>query len=215
MDIVMLAAGTSSRMGAVNKMLLPYKDTTMVAHSCLMALKFLQQYSLATDKACRLIVVTGYRRQSVEKALSPCKAFVGATQAKLEMIIVKNPDYRKGQFTSAKVGVSQVREDQSFFISLADMPLLGPDHYAKLVPLLEDHAAVRPFYCPEGAEKKDRVPGHPVLLCTGLRKAILSQGDDCSVSRVLKQHDVLEMDFADPSWALDIDVPESYERLMQ
>lgn len=214
MDIVMLAAGTSSRMGATNKMLLPYNGTTMVAHSCLQALQFLQEHALATDTACTLIVVTGYRRQSVEKALADCKAFVERTSARLEMLIVNNPDYRKGQYTSTKVGVSQVREGQSFFISLADMPLIGKDHYAKLVPMLQGHDAVRPFYLADGADRKDRVPGHPVLHSYCIKKAILDKPDDYKVNRVLKDHDVLEVDFSQRSWALDIDVPESYQNLI-
>ncbi len=209
MDIVMLAAGTSSRMSRTNKMLLPYKGMSLVTHCCLNALEFLQGFSLDNDEACHLIVVTGYRRRSVEKALEPCRTFIGRTTARLEMILVNNQDYRKGQFSSTKVGVDQVQEDSAFFISLADMPLIEPAHYSTLVPLLGKHDAVRPY----SAEKKDRVPGHPVLHAYGLKKTILQCPDDWTVSRILKNSDVLEPSFEDSSWSTDIDSVSDYQNL--
>lgn len=211
MDIVMLAAGTSSRMGKVNKMLLPCNGLPMVALSCLEALSFLQSWSLENDEPCSLVIVTGYRRLSVGKALEPCRLFIEQTKAKLEMLVVNNSDYRKGQFTSTKTGVAQVHEGRPFFISLADMPLVTAEHYRKLVPLLSGYDAVRPF-CENG---KDRVPGHPVLHSYKIRKAILESPDDCSVNRVLKAFNVREESFNDRSWSLDIDIPESYRSLTE
>ena len=206
MYIVMLAAGTSSRMGRQNKMLLPYCGIPMVTHCCMQALSFLERHSEQTGETCTLVVVTGYRRLSVEKALKPCRDFIGKTGAKLEMIVVKNPDYRKGQFTSAKTGVAQIEDGSPFFISLADMPLIGAENYEKLVPLLGNHDAVRPFL----QNGEDKVPGHPVLHSSGLKERILQCPDDWTVSRILRQCDVVEPLFADSSWVKDIDIPEDY-----
>lgn len=203
----MLAAGTSSRMGSTNKMLLPYEGIPMVTHCCMQALGFLASYSEQTDTTCRLIVVTGYRRQSVEKALLPCKEFIEKTDARLEMLIVNNPDYRKGQFSSTKVGVSQVEDGQDFFISLADMPLVSSDHYGTLVPLLKDHDAVRPFCENNG----DKVPGHPVLHAYRLKDILIKCPDTWTVSKILKSHDVIEPSFDDTSWTQDIDMIRDYE----
>ena len=209
MTIIMLAAGTSSRMGKENKMLLPYKGKPLVTHCCMQALEFLEDHSSQTGEACRLIVVTGYRRQSVEKALLPCKAFIEKTPERLEMLIVNNPDYRKGQFSSTKTGVAQTEDGDRFFISLADMPLIGRAHYAALVPMLEGHQAVRPF-CYLGDKK---VPGHPVLHSHLLKEIILQYPDDCSVSRILRQFDVYEPSFDEPSWIKDIDTIENYNAI--
>ena len=54
MTIIMLAAGTSSRMGKENKMLLPYKGMPLVTHCCMQALEFLEDHSSQTGEACRL-----------------------------------------------------------------------------------------------------------------------------------------------------------------
>ena len=209
MDIIMLAAGTSSRMGKKNKTLLPYNGMPLVAHCCLQALDFLQQYSSETDESCTLIVVTGYKRRSVEKALESCKVFVEKTSSPIRLLIVNNADYRKGQFSSTKVGTAEVSENSPFFISLADMPLVTAEHYRKLVPLLGDHDAVRPFY----ENKEDKVPGHPVLHAFSLKEKLLKCPDSWTVSKVLKVSDTFEPSFDDPSWVQDIDKPQDYQIL--
>ena len=210
MTIIMLAAGTSSRMGKENKMLLPYKDSPMVTHCCMQALEFLSSYSRSTDTACRLVVVTGYRRQSVEKALKPCKTFIEDTDARLEMLIVNNPSYRNGQFSSTKVGVKQVNEGCSFFISLADMPLVKADNYSTLVPLLRDYDAVRPFYENNG----QRIPGHPVLHAFKLKQEILKYPDNWTVSKILSKSNIIEPSFSDLSWIKDIDESNDYKSII-
>ena len=209
MDIIMLAAGTSSRMGKENKMLLPFKGMPMVTHCCMQALAFLEQYSQENKESCTLIVVTGYRHRSAEKALEPCKLFVEKTVASISLLIVNNADYRRGQFSSTKVGTAEVSEGSPFFISLADMPLITADHYRKLVPLLGNHDAVRPFY----ENKEDKVPGHPVLHAFRLKDTILRCLDSWTVSRILKSSDVFEPSFDDPAWSRDIDSIQDYESI--
>ena len=211
MTIIMLAAGTSSRMGKENKMLLTYNGVPMVSHCCLRALEFLDRYSADTEESSTLIIVTGYRRRSVEKALEPCKLFVEKANTHVRMLIVTNPNYRKGQFSSTKIGVAEVEENSPFFISLADMPLISAEHYAKLVPLLESHDAVRPFY----TNNEDRVPGHPVLHAYKLKERIIQCPDSWTVSKILKSSDVIEPSFDDPSWTQDIDIIQDYQDLNQ
>lgn len=209
MEIVMLAAGTSTRMGRTNKMLLPYNGMSMVCHCCLQALTFLQKYSEQNDESCTLIVVTGYRSASVQKALAPCKEFIEHTSSRLEMLIVENKDYKNGQFSSTKTGVRQVKEGQAFFISLADMPLVKDQHYMALVPLLQNHDAVRPYFEDNGT----RLPGHPVLHAYCLKEAILKCPDDWTVSKILKKADVLEPSFKDSAFSKDIDCPDDFQSI--
>lgn len=195
-DIVMLCAGTSSRMGRINKMLLPYKGMSLAAFSCLEALKYLS----SLEKGGNLIVVTGYRRPSLLKSLKPCIDFVENTSSPVKMIVVHNGNYRNGQFSSTKTGVREVRENAPFFISLADMPEVLSGHYEKLGEIEEGVMAVRPFV--------NGVPGHPVLHASSFREKILNAPDDCSVSRLLKKEKVCEPQFTDPSWIKDLDTQE-------
>ena len=91
------------------------------------------------------------------------------------------------------------------------MPLISAEHYAKLIPLLESHDAVRPFCTKE----EDKVPGHPVLHAYKLKDRIAQCPDSWTVSKILKSSDVIEPSFDDPSWTQDIDIIQDYQDLNQ
>lgn len=207
MTIVMLAAGTSSRMGNANKMLLPYKGVPMVAHCCMEALDFLGK------KGCgnTLVVVTGYMKDEVEKALEPFIRNAKESPRKPHIVLTYNEGYENGQYSSTVRAVSKVAHGEDFFISLADMPLVGPENYEALIPLLKDHDVVRPFI----ATQKGREPGHPVLLSHRMKKAIEENPSIGSVNRLLStnRYDVHEASFNDGSWTFDVDTPQVYDTL--
>lgn len=208
MTIVMLAAGTSSRMGERNKMLLPYKGTPMVAHCCMQALFFLENHGCHNT----LLVATGYMKDAVERALEPCMEYATSSKAGMTMKLVYNADYLVGQYSSTVCAVKDVPDGDSFFVSLADMPLIAPSHYEALVPLLKNHDAVRPFMSSD-ANDGQRTPGHPVLLSSKIKKAIEENPNIGSVNRLLKDYDVHEVLFKDTSWTFDVDTPQTYETL--
>ena len=208
MTVVMLAAGTSSRMGERNKMLLPYKGIPMVAHCCMQALFFLESKGFQNT----LLVATGYMKDEVEKALQPCMEYARNSKANMKMKLIHNADYLEGQYSSAACAVKDVPEGEDFFISLADMPFVSPSNYEALIPLLKDHDAVRPFITNE-ANAGQRIPGHPVLLSSRMRKAIEENPYIGSVNRLLKDYDVHEVVFKDTSWTFDVDNPQTYETL--
>lgn len=193
MTVVMLAAGTSSRMGRVNKLLLDVNGLPMVSHCCLQALQFLD----TLDESSKLIVVVGYRSRSTIKALSACKDFVSNSKSRIQMVIVENKNYRQGQFSSAKAGIAEVPEDSDFILGLCDMPKLTSENFAVISKSLGKSDAVRPVV--------NSIPGHPVLLASFLRDVILKQPNDCSVKKVLASYKVKELPFADSSWITDID----------
>jgi len=197
-DIVLLAAGLSKRMGSTNKMLLPVDGMSMCAHSAMQGLGFLG----TLPDGGNLIIVTGYKSRELEKTLAPCVEYVSKSGAAVNLIITRNADYRKGQFSSTKAGVSLVRPDVPFFIALADMPEVTPENYRVLCSLLEDHDAVRPF--------SDGRPGHPVLHAPSLRERILSMDDKASVRSLLVSCDTLNAPVEGTSWITDVDFPQDY-----
>ncbi len=117
-----------------------------------------------------------------------------------KLIIVRNKDYRKGQFSSARTGVAEVEVGSPFFIQLADMPLIKAEHYTALLKHLNGHDAVRPFV--------KGIPGHPVLLSESIKKKILKEPDDSSVSKILKMCNVAEVELFDTAYIKDVDTPE-------
>ncbi len=196
MNIVMLAAGLSKRMGKTNKLLIPCFGTTMINHCALTALKYLE----TLNEESHLIVVTGYRHRSTEKALETCRLFVEQTKAPIIFTVVKNPDYEKGQFTSVKAGVKELKDGENFFISLADMPFIKAEHYSEISSALENHDAIRP--------KVNGVPGHPVFLKSSIKDAILSAKKTEKVSDILKNYDLFEYETDNTEMIADIDNPD-------
>lgn len=193
MDIVLLAAGTSSRMGKVNKLLIPIEGKAMVTKTCLTALEYLS----SLDEKSRLIVVTGYKHFSTVKALRPCIEFIEKTSSPVELVIVRNTNYLSGQFSSAKTGIKEVQENSDFFIQLADMPFVTKDHYIQISSYLENHDCVRPFV--------NEIPAHPVLLSSKLKEIILKKPNNYSVNKVLNSVDVIKPVFTDQNMIKDID----------
>jgi CTP:molybdopterin cytidylyltransferase MocA len=125
----------------------------------------------------------------------------------VNLTIVRNADYRKGQFNSTKTGVALVRENVPFFIALADMPETTPDNYAVLSSLLGSsltgsYDAVRPFV--------NGRPGHPVLHAPSLKEKILCMDDKASVRSLLENCNTLNAPVEGSSWVTDVDFPQDF-----
>lgn len=187
METVLLAAGSSSRMGTP-KLLLPYKGKPLVVHALESALS-------ASE---RVILVTGTYHEQVEQAVSSMDG---------RLVIVRNERPQRGQFSSVQTGVSLVSEGSDFAIALADNPLILPAHYRILSGLLEDYEAVRP-YCQD-------IPGHPVLCRASLRETILSLPITTTMHVFLSERVVRVYNDIDVAWICDIDTPEDYQLLMR
>jgi len=200
-DVVLLAAGLSKRMGKTNKMLLRINGMSMCAHCAMQAIDYLE----SLPHGGNLVIVTGYRHRELVKSLTPCTNRVAKTEKAVNLIIVKNPDYRKGQFSSTKVGVFNVRKGARFFISLADMPYTTSDNYRILSELLKDNDAVRPFV--------NGQPGHPVLHSPSLKQRILDMPDNSSVHKLLSSCKTFNVPCDNPSWIRDMDSPEDLAQL--
>jgi CTP:molybdopterin cytidylyltransferase MocA len=100
---IILAAGTSSRFGAANKLLAGWGGQPMV--------RTVAGAALATELD-PVIVVTGHESEQVEAAL-----------AGLDVRFVHNPDYSQGQAGSVKRGISAVPQwCDAAMILLGDMP---------------------------------------------------------------------------------------------
>jgi len=190
METVILAAGSAKRMGGVAKLLLPYRGEALVVHVVKAALA-------ATG---RVILVTGCRAAEIEAVVA-----LSVAQATGQVIVVRNEDFAAGQFASTQVGVRQLSPGSDFFITMADLPLIRQRHYDRLVPLLQDHDAVRPHHRGK--------PGHPVLHSRRLREQILSLPPDGSMRSFLAGKDVLDFEDAETAWIDDIDTLEEYLEL--
>jgi molybdenum cofactor cytidylyltransferase len=100
---VVLAAGRSTRMGAVNKLIAEIGGKPLV--------RIAAEQALASH-ASPVIVVTGHQRERVEAALSG-----------LNVRLVHNPDFAEGLGTSLKAGIGAVPDNaDGAIVCLGDMP---------------------------------------------------------------------------------------------
>jgi molybdenum cofactor cytidylyltransferase len=111
---VLLAAGRSTRMGAVNKMLAEIGGKPLVRIAAEQAL---------ASRAKPVIVVTGHERERVEAVLNG-----------LPIRFVHNPDYAEGLGTSLKAGIAAVPDDaDGAIVCLGDMPQVDSGLIDKLL----------------------------------------------------------------------------------
>ncbi len=187
MQNILLAAGFGKRSGG-EKLLLPYKGQTIIAHAV--------EQSLAAG--LYTIVVTGFRRAEIEQALIP--------YACPNLTLVHNSEYALGQGSSTQVGARALREHEDFFISLSDMPLIGASHYLTLAHRFASSDALRPLY-------KGQI-GHPVLLRSSFKALILEEKIPFTMQALLEDFHVDACIVDDEAYVLDIDTMHAYAELL-
>lgn len=113
---ILLAAGASTRMGCL-KLLLPWKNSTLLEHS-------IEQ--LKQSEINFAVVVLGANQDIIRQKIN----FDG-------MHVAVNPDWEKGMATSIASGVSFLLKKkpkiQSVLVALSDQPLLDAEYYNKLI----------------------------------------------------------------------------------
>ncbi len=116
---IILAAGSSSRMGAGrHKLLLPLNERPVLAHVIEAAL---------ASQARPIIVVLGHQAEQVRTQLAHHMTNSAIT-------LVENPDYLQGMSTSMRVGLTYLQSQMkaeianvdSALILLGDQPLVTP-----------------------------------------------------------------------------------------
>lgn len=111
---LVLAAGRSTRMGEVNKLVAPVGGTPMVRHAVMAALG---------SAAEPVIVVTGHEAERVREAL-----------AGLPVTFAHNAAYADGLSTSLRAGLAALPADaDAALVLLGDMPLVTAAHCDKVL----------------------------------------------------------------------------------
>lgn len=188
---ILLAAGTSSRMGAA-KQLLPWRGEPLVRH--------VARQALESDLE-ELVVVLGHEAAAVEAALDG-----------LAVRCVRNADYAMGQASSLRAGLQALPPfAAATVVLLCDQPLVAPALINEITAAFRQATpppvAVIPRY--EGQR------GNPVLLARPLFAELMTLEGDEGARRVLQRHGpgVRWLDVADAAAVTDVDTLEEYETL--
>ena len=188
---VVLAAGSSTRMGGPNKLLARVDDVPMVLTVVRAAL---------ASRADEVLVVTGEDRERVETCL-----------AGLPVRLVWNPDHIEGLSTSLRAGVSALPSGaRAVAVCLGDMPLVRPGHIDALIRayLADSEGAI---FVPTWQGQR----GNPVLWTVHLLPEIGTLTGDVGAKPLMSRHPtkVREVPVDEPCILTDVDTPEALEEL--
>jgi molybdenum cofactor cytidylyltransferase len=200
---VILAAGSSSRMGGGrHKLLLPLDGRPVLAHVVDAAL---------ASQARPIVVVLGHEAGRV-------RAETAAYLERLEIIIVENRDYWQGMSTSMRAGLGALLEGgydvDSALIMLGDQPLITARVIDELINAwrVTGMLIVAPLY--EGKR------GGPTLFAASLFAELMEISGDEGGRRVLEKHreevKIVEFgDVADVAASYDVDTWEAYQEVVE
>lgn len=189
--VIVLAAGSSSRMGQ-SKQLLPIEGEPLLLRSVKTALAI---------KAQNVVVVLGHREEAHGKIINH-----------LPLDVIVNKGWSAGMGGSLKAGLTHILqvhpETQAILVMVCDQPDLNSSHLVKLVEgFYSTHKSIV-------ASGYSNTTGVPALFSNQHFSEILSLDDSQGAKKVLeKNRDTLEV-INFPEGATDLDTPEDYQNFV-
>ncbi|HTI10965.1 MAG TPA: nucleotidyltransferase family protein [Puia sp.] len=189
---IVLAAGSSRRMGNINKLLLPYRGKTVLSHTL---------ENILSAGMGEVVVVTGHEAAPVQTAIEG-----------LPVRIVHNPQHESGLTSSIQAGVRAATGD-GYMICLADMVLITPSEYAFIKKAFEDRSIQDPgcICLPEYRGEK----GNPVVFSSFYREALLQHPEPEGCKGLVRSHpgNQYRVGMDTDHILKDMDDPEQYHSL--
>jgi molybdenum cofactor cytidylyltransferase len=185
---IVLAAGSSSRMGCRNKLLEPVCGEPMVRRVAAIALR---------SGAEPVVVVTGHEATEV-----------GATLQGLGVTPILNPDYAYGLSTSLRAGLSALPPGiGGALILLGDMPEVEDSVVSALMAAFTGASMI---CVPVRHGRK----GNPVLWGSRYFPEMMELTGDLGAKTLMARHevDLIEIEVATDSIFHDVDAPEDLAR---
>jgi molybdenum cofactor cytidylyltransferase len=184
---VVLAAGRSTRMGDMNKLIAEIGGKPLVRIAAEQAL---------ASRAKPVVVVTGHERERVEAAL-----------AGLPVRLVHNPDFAQGLGTSLKAGIAAVpAEADGVVVCLGDMPQVDAALIDRLIAAFDPEKgalAVMPT--------TDGKRGNPVLWSKRFFPELMAIEGDVGARHLITRYGeaVVEVPVTGTAALVDVDTPEA------
>jgi molybdenum cofactor cytidylyltransferase len=187
---VLLAAGSSTRMGESNKMLLKIDGESLLRRAARRAVE------AGLDA---VVVVLGHDAERAAEELDG-----------LAVRPAVNRDHAAGIVTSLRTGLAALPpEVVAAMVLLADMPFVGPEMMASLVALY------RASEVPLVISDYEGVNAPPMLYDRSLFSELVAMDDGRCGKQVVKRHRHQASTIGWPAFALaDLDTPEDAERVL-
>lgn len=164
---ILLAAGLSRRMGAANKLLLPFGQSTLIGTTA---------SNLLAAGLGEVLVVLGHDAEKVQAAL-----------ADLPVQFVENPRFMEGMTASIQAGVAAAHPDsEGYLICPGDMPFVSAADFRRIgdffAAIFRSHREVIVQPVCEGRR------GNPVVFSQFYRQQILENTHPEGCRPVLEQN---------------------------
>lgn len=189
---IVLAAGQSTRMGAENKLLLPFRGSTVVAASV---------DAVLVSGVAETIVILGHEADRVREALTG-----------RPVNFVHNPDYRQGMATSIHAGIRSAAEGTgTVMICLSDLPLVETTELRRLVEAFQQADSLS-LAVPTFQGRR----GNPVMFDMRYKEEILhTRGAVGGCKSLIERYpdEVLEVEMSTDHVLQDIDTMDAYRRI--
>lgn len=189
--ILILAAGSSSRMGTP-KQLLPWRKTTLIECSI--------EQALALQKASVYVVLGAYYKLIYNKICH------------FPVTVIHNTNWQSGIGSSISFGIKKIVEQDNLLydavlISLIDQPLIDNQHLERLITIYRQNENT---FVATGL--KDRV-GVPAIIPSSHFYDLLHLQEDFGAKYIIKKNKVITIPVFDKG--IDIDTKEEYEALLK
>ncbi len=188
---IVLAAGRSSRMGALNKLLIVIDGKPMVRHAV---------EAVLAAQLSPVVVVTGHQHGQVEDVLKD-----------LPITILYNKDFSEGLSTSLRCGLAALPEDcDGALVALGDMPRVTAGEIVKLVNAFNPVEG-RSIIVPTREGKR----GNPALWGRKFFGQMGQIDGDVGARHLIGAHaeTVAEIEMEGDGVLTDIDTPQALARL--
>ena len=191
---VILAAGTSTRMGQA-KQLLPLDGSTVLARTI---------DNVRAAGLVEIVLVLGAAAESIRRQL-PSPLLNG-------LKVVVNQAYAQGMASSLREGLSALDlQTAAALIVLGDQPFIRPQTLHQIIG--EYHRSGSQIVIPAYQGQR----GNPVLLSRQLFPEVMALKGDTGCRAIFPNHldATLKVEVEDSGILLDIDNPEDYDRLLR
>ena len=184
---ILLAAGQSTRMNGVNKLIKITKGKPLIEHSII---------NILESSVDELIIVTGYQNNILEKVIKKYK----------KIKVIYNSQFESGMASSLKIGIKNLsKESKAFFVCLGDMPMINKKIYNELIKHANDAEVVIPTF--------KNQQGNPILFSITMKNQIMNINGDIGAKEILKKNNdkILNLPINDEAILMNYNTIENFD----
>ena len=187
---IILGAGRSRRMGLENKLVAEINGKPMIVHAI---------ESVKNSRVNKTILVTGYQREIVERAVQG-----------IEIEIIYNPNFTEGLSSSIKsIGHKLTKNVDAVILCLGDMPGITSTHINSLIKAFKNNPN-RQIVIPTYNGRR----GNPVLWGKKHFPLLVNLSGDRGAKVLFQnnENNITEVQIEDEAILTDLDTPEALEK---